>query len=97
MQSTKPTRIEHWPTAMGNLLARQSAIALLERSIDYGHRHIAVIRFAMAVATGAEVTIEQRKYCEDVAATTEDPALRVLVTTAMQSASLRCSQQVNAS
>lgn len=89
MSPTTSTRTEHRVTAQGTLLDRQSAIALLERSIDYGHGHVAAIRFAMVVSTGAEVTAEQRKYCEDVAATIDDPALRVLLATATHAASLR--------
>jgi hypothetical protein len=87
MSPTTPNRIEHHLTAQGNLPGRQSAIALLARSIDYGHRHIAAIRFAMAVSVGAEVPVEQRNYCEEVAATIDDPALRALLATVMHAAS----------
>ncbi|MFL9904531.1 hypothetical protein PQR75_07785 [Paraburkholderia fungorum] len=89
MSTITPTRIEHHVTAQGTMPDRESAIALLERSIDYGHRHVAVIRFAMAVSIGAEVTVEQCRYCEDVAATTDDPALHALLATAMHAVSLR--------
>ncbi|MFM0341584.1 hypothetical protein [Paraburkholderia fungorum] len=89
MSPITPTRIEHHVTAQGTLPDRRSALALLERSIDYGHRHVAVIRFAMAVSIGAEVTVEHCKYCEEVAARADDPALHALLATAMHAVSLQ--------
>lgn len=58
---------------------RASASALLERSIQCGHRRLAVIRLAEAVRTGAMVTPSQWHYCEGVIARTGNEALRQLV------------------
>jgi hypothetical protein len=38
-------------------LARDCALSLLNRSISFGHRRLAVIRLAMAVRAGAEIPV----------------------------------------
>lgn len=57
------------------LLAQSSALALLDRSIRFGHERLALIRLVMAVHAGAEVPAEQWAYCEDVARRSRQPEL----------------------
>ena len=51
------------------LLAREAALALLERSIGFGHGRLAVVRLAMAVQAGAEVPAPHWHYCREAART----------------------------
>src|SRR5438876_8348996 len=44
-------------------LARESALALLARSIGFGHRRLAVIRLATAVQAGSDIP---PAYCVDL-------------------------------
>lgn len=67
--------------------ARESALALLARSIKFGHRRLAVVRLAVAVRAGAAVTREQWAYCEEAVSRSGDPVLREVLT-AMRSGSL---------
>lgn len=62
----------------GAQLARECALLLLIRSIEFGHRRLAVIRFCSAIDIGAEVTLEQREYCRDAANASQDAALQAL-------------------
>lgn len=59
-------------------LAQESALALLERSINFGHRRLAVVRLATAVLAGAEVTPEHWAYCRDAADKSKDALLQGL-------------------
>ncbi|MDI1274833.1 MULTISPECIES: hypothetical protein [unclassified Polaromonas] len=59
--------------------SREAALALLTRSIKFGHRRLAVIRLAKAVEVKASVTKEQWEYCERVAAESSDIAVRCLM------------------
>lgn len=54
-----------------------SALALLDRSIKFGHRRLAILRLKEAVDLGALVGTDQWTYCEKVAAASTDGALRV--------------------
>jgi len=60
------------------VLAKESALALLARSIDFGHRRLAVIRLAMAVKAGADVPAAHWDYCRDAVIGTCDAALQAL-------------------
>jgi hypothetical protein len=55
--------------------AQESALALLDRSIGFGHRRLAVIRLATAVNAGAEPRPEHWSYCRDAAEQSRDAAL----------------------
>jgi hypothetical protein len=68
------------------LLARDSALSLLARSIAFGHGRLAVIRLGLAVRTGALVSAEHWSYCRDVADDSRDPALQALFLAAAQEA-----------
>jgi hypothetical protein len=59
-------------------LAKEAALALLERSIQFGHPRLAVIRLSMAAFLGAEVTAAQYQYCHAAAQRSGDPALITL-------------------
>lgn len=59
-------------------LARDAALALLERSISFGHARLAVIRLSMAVHAGAEVPGPLWSYCEQVARRSQDRQLQAL-------------------
>ena len=65
--------------------ARESALALLDRSIKFGHRRLAVVRLAVAVKAGAAVTREQWAYCEEAVSRHVDPALHEMLEIAMRS------------
>lgn len=57
------------------LLAQASALALLDRSIRFGHERLALIRLVMAVHAGAEVPSDRWTYCETVARRSRQPEL----------------------
>lgn len=63
--------------------ARGSASALLERSVQYGHKRLAIIRLAAAIRAGASVTPGQWKYCEAVISDSGEDALRQIVADAI--------------
>lgn len=58
------------------LLSRNCALALLRRSIDWGHARLAVIRLAMAVDAGARVPREHWAYCLRMAQASRDVRLQ---------------------
>jgi len=60
------------------VLAKESALALLARSIDFGHSRLAVIRLAMAVKAGADVPAAHWEYCRAAAACARDTELQAL-------------------
>jgi hypothetical protein len=60
-------------------LAKEAALALLERSIQFGHPRLAVIRLSMAAFLGAEVTAAQYQYCHAAAQRSRDPQLLTLL------------------
>lgn len=61
--------------APARLLAQTSALALLARSIRFGHERLALIRLVMAVHAGADVPSDQWAYCETVARRSRQPEL----------------------
>ena len=68
------------------VLARDSALSLLARSIGFGHRRLAVIRLGMAVHAGAEVPAEYWAYCRHAADDSRDASLQALFLAAAQQA-----------
>jgi len=59
-------------------LACESALHLLERSIAYGHRRLAIVRLSIAVSAGADIADPQWRYCREAADASRDPALQSL-------------------
>lgn len=59
-------------------LARDAALALLERSVVFGHARLAVLRLSMAVHAGADVPAPLWSYCEKAACQSQDPQIRAL-------------------
>jgi hypothetical protein len=57
---------------------RESALALLTRSVDMGHKRLAVIRLEMAVGTGASIPQELWVYCARMADASSDPKLQTI-------------------
>ncbi|MDP3799216.1 MAG: hypothetical protein Q8R06_19100 [Polaromonas sp.] len=68
----------------GYVLARESALALLARSIDFGHERLAVIRLSIAAQVGAEIPAAHWTYCERAVNRSGDLALRNLLFEAVQ-------------
>ncbi|WP_180736733.1 hypothetical protein [Paraburkholderia sp. PGU19] len=64
---------DHAPEA--DAAARTAAFKLLDRSITFGHRRLAIIRFVMAAEIGAAVTPDQVRYCEDALTICNDASL----------------------
>lgn len=56
--------------------ARTAALSLLDTSIRYGHRKLAIRRLADAVQVGASVSSGQWQYCDRVVSELESEALR---------------------
>lgn len=80
----------HDPRSAGPVheLARESARYLLDRSIGFGHRRLAVIRLSIAVGTGAALTQAHWAYCREAVERSRDAALRTLLDHAFATASL---------
>ncbi|ODV09040.1 MAG: hypothetical protein ABT20_11555 [Rubrivivax sp. SCN 70-15] len=57
-------------------LARESALLLLRRSVDMGHRRLALIRLLEAIRLQAEVPPEHWAHCRAVIGRVTDPELR---------------------
>ena len=53
-------------------------MALLARSIEWGHASLAVVRLSMAVRAGADVPAEHWRYCREAIASSRDPSLAAL-------------------
>ena len=60
-------------------LGKECALALLDRSIHFGHGRLAVIRLAMAVDAGAVVPTQHWAYCSRVAQLCEDRGLQEML------------------
>lgn len=58
------------------LQSQAIALALLDRSIKFKHRRLALLRLKEAVDLGATVNTEQWTYCKSVLALVQDGALR---------------------
>jgi hypothetical protein len=61
------------------LLAKESALSLLQRSIGFGHGRLAVVRLALAVQTGADVPAAHWSYCRSAASASRDLTLQALL------------------
>lgn len=59
-------------------LARECALSLLARSIQFGHGRLAVVRLAMAANSGAQIPAEHWEYCARVAQASGDARLHDL-------------------
>lgn len=68
------------------VLAQESALSLLARSIAFGHRRLAVIRLSMAVQAGADIPQQHWAYCREAALPSADASLRALFLQAEQAA-----------
>lgn len=68
------------------LLGRDSALALLARSISFGHGRLAVLRLCVAVETGATVPGEHWQYCLRVVTRDRDRQLQELYRSAVAKA-----------
>jgi hypothetical protein len=71
------------------LLRAQFALALLTRSIHFGHHKLALLRLATAVELGAEVPNEHWMYCMRAAADSADSRLKELYSSAAALAAAR--------
>lgn len=58
--------------------AHASALALLQRSVQFGHDRLALRRLAIAVEAGAEVPARHWAYCARVAYVSKDRGLQDL-------------------
>lgn len=56
----------------------QGALALLERSVRFGHGRLALIRLEQAVNCGAVVSVDHWKYCYSAAVSSSDAKLQAL-------------------
>ena len=70
-------------------LASASALALLERSIGFGHARLAVIRLSIAAHAGAEIPPAHWAYCEQAARRSRDTTLQALWIAAAEAATRR--------
>lgn len=70
-------------------LAKESALSLLKRSIDFGHGRLAVVRLLMAVRVGAGVPAACWDYCRQAAEASKDASLQDNFIFAAQEASRR--------
>ena len=62
-----------------HVLAKESALTLLARSIGFGHGRLAVIRLAKVVQAGADVLPAYWEYCHEAAVRSGDATLRELI------------------
>jgi hypothetical protein len=68
------------------LLAQESALSLLQRSIGFGHGRLAVLRLLMAVQSGARVPTPHWVYCREAASASRDLTLQALLERAERTA-----------
>ena len=66
------------PSSDEQIAARVCASALLNRSIDYGHARLAVLRLVAAARMGADIPSAHWDYCSNVISLCKDPELRDL-------------------
>jgi len=59
------------------------ALALLQRSIEFGHGRLSVLRLALAAQAGALVPAEHWNYCKEIIERADDPTLRETFLTAI--------------
>lgn len=67
-------------------LSREGALALLARSIRFGHGRLTLLRLAKAVEMGAAVNAEQWLHCAQIAQETGDAKLRTVYLSALDRA-----------
>ena len=72
--------------------ARESALALLERSIAFGHERLALVRLSPAARTGADIPPSHWNYCRETAGRSRDARLQTLWLAAAQVANRRHGQ-----
>jgi hypothetical protein len=74
------------PSASGEsrALAKDLALQLLERSINFGHGRLSVLRLAMAVQSGAVVADEHWHACSKIASASRDASVQALYMEAAQ-------------
>lgn len=65
-------------------LAAEAAIGLLDRSMAFGHRRLAVIRLSVAVEVGAPVSDAHWSYCQAVTDKARDAGLSSVMQRARQ-------------
>lgn len=65
----------------------EGALALLERSIRFGHSRLALIRLEQAVSCGAPVSSDQWTYCYSAAMSSADVNMQALYLRVAQKAS----------
>src|SRR5438094_187089 len=70
-------------------IAKESALSLLNRSIAFGHKRLAVVRLAMAVRAGADVPAACWDYCSRVAEGSKGASLQDAFVLAAQEANHR--------
>lgn len=58
------------------LQSQAIALALLDRSIKFKHRRLALLRFKDAIELGASVDVEHWTYCKSLLSLEKDSALR---------------------
>lgn len=63
--------------------ARACAVALVARSISFGHARLAILRLAGAAQLGADIPSAQWEYGWNVISTCKDPALQELFSKAV--------------
>jgi hypothetical protein len=71
-------------------LPGEVALALLERSMEFGHGALAVVRLAMAAKCGATLSERHWRFCLDVVASCRDPGLEDLMSGARHCGSAPC-------
>lgn len=72
-------------------LAKEAAVRLLERSIQFGHGRLSVVRLSMAVQSGAVIPREHWIYCRQFAFASKDAVTQALFLEAAQAVS-SCSE-----
>lgn len=79
------------PNATGEsvLLAKEAALQLLARSINFDHGRLSVIRLVMAVQSGANVSQEHWQYCRQFAVSCKDAGTQALFLEAVHASTPR--------
>lgn len=67
-------------------LAKEASLQLLERSIQFGHGRLSVLRLAMAVQSGAVIPQEHWDFCRQVASSSKDACTQALFLESAQTA-----------
>ncbi|WP_212745174.1 hypothetical protein [Hydrogenophaga sp. 2FB] len=65
----------------------EGALALLDRSVRFGHSRLALIRLEQAINCGAPVSVDHWKYCYSAAMSSADVNLQALYLRAAQKVS----------